>query len=775
MKQLQCFSLVLSLFASLLAIDMASAQTTTTPTLLQAGNTFIQDRIESSDPQGWLFFKNSSDLKEGQLFSEQASAAGLSANDNMVLVKSEVDEQGNTHNRYQQFYKNIEVEGGEIFEHVKDCYVYLLHGKIIEGLNFNAQPMYTETQALNVALAYIGASEYAWQNSNWEQGLKDDTGDSSATYYPMGRLILTNLPGTAFETNNYRLTWQFEILALTPSSHKSVFVDANSGIVLKTREMGCDNGPAGTPFDGTQIIDTKWVGGLFHGHHHLETDDNGKKIETRNHASGQGWGNLFCVFDNDDNWGTDPGTVATTGAHWAVSRSWDFFKDIYGRKGMDNNNAKVRVLGNSIHLENNARWQFIQNADFITIGTSDGTGPIPAGVSYATLDISGHEFTHGVTNRTAKLLYEGESGALSESFSDIFGTMIERFARGGVLNWTIGEDRGFISRDMQTPANSVPPQPSTYFTDPLWFNTVGCVPSSSAPPAGNDYCGVHINSGVQNRWFYLLSEGGTQNGVSVQGIGIDKAARIAYTNLTFFIGSNANHPAARLGAISAAKQLYGICSNEVIQTTNAWAAVGVGVPYSGSCLTINGERIICTDFTTFPYHYSATDLPGAIFSWTYPASWTGVTSGPGNKNLKITSLGNYNPPGGYPATAVIGVTSSLGGSAQFSVKIHNGGVICEGLCGHNGEERDLQNQDSNKISEKVTIFPNPAFDKINILHPEKITGLISVHSYLGSEVLEILPTGSSTVIDLSKLANGTYYLTINLGSEIITKRFVKTK
>jgi len=116
MKQFKNFLRLLSLYAAFLAPYLANAQTAATPTLLQTGNTFIQQRIESSDSQGWLFFKNSSDLKEGQLFSEQASAAGLSANDNMLLIKSEVDEQGNTHNRYQQYYKNIKVEGGEIFD-----------------------------------------------------------------------------------------------------------------------------------------------------------------------------------------------------------------------------------------------------------------------------------------------------------------------------------------------------------------------------------------------------------------------------------------------------------------------------------------------------------------------------------------------------------------------------------------------------------------------------------------------------------------------------------
>jgi bacillolysin len=216
------------------------------------------------------------------LFSEQPSAAGLSANDNMVLINTEADEQGNTHNRYQQYYKGIKVEGGEIFEHVRDCYVYLLHGKIIEGLNFNVAPVYSENQALSAALTSMDATEYVWENNNWEQELKDDTDNPNATHYPVGNLILTYSPGTSLEVANYRLTWTFEILALIPRSYKTVYVNANTGTVLKSLQMEHNNGPASTLYDGTQTIDTYWFGGLFHGHHHLVAGDNEKNVETRN-------------------------------------------------------------------------------------------------------------------------------------------------------------------------------------------------------------------------------------------------------------------------------------------------------------------------------------------------------------------------------------------------------------------------------------------------------------------------------------------------------------
>lgn len=74
----------------------------------------------------------------------------------------------------------------------------------------------------------------------------------------------------------------------------------------------------------------------------------------------------------------------------------------------------------------------------------------------------------------------------------------------------------------------------------------------------------------------------------------------------------------------------------------------------------------------------------------------------------------------------------------------------------------------------MTISPNPATDKITILHPEKIVGLLKVYSYFGSKLLEIIPTGGSSVIDISKLANGTYFVALNLGNETVTKRFVKS-
>jgi Zn-dependent metalloprotease len=752
------------------AFSQIEAQMTDTLTLLKLSNTFIQQRIEGSDPEGWLFFKNSSDLEPGQLFTEHPTESGLSANDSMALFKSVADDDGRTHNRYQQYYKNLKVEGGEVFEHVKNCYVYLLHGRIIEGLDMSSTPTYNEAQSLNFALDSIDASEYAWENTDWEQQLQEDAEDSTATYYPTGTLLWTYLPGTELEEDNYVLAWKFEILAVDPFHQQIIYVDASTGEIFKSLPVDCHNGPAATPYDGIQTIDTKWAGGLFHGHHHLIADDNGKRIATKGgtYSVFNSWNQH--VWDNDDNWGFDTPTRRMTGAHWVVSRSWDFFKDIYNRNGPANNNSDVmRVYGNS-NLANNAKYwksDSQQGVHYIELGTSNSSHPagIPSGTSYAALDIAGHEFTHSITKHEANFVYEGESGALDESFADIFGLMIERYARGGTFNWTILEDLGYVSRDLQTPANSFTPQPQTYLTDPLWFTTAGCVVVDT-----NDFCGVHTNSGVQNRWFYLLSEGGTQNGVTVQGIGVDKAARIAYVNLTTYLGSNANHPSARLGAIAAAKALFGDCSNELIQTTNAWSAVGVGTQYSGTCLTLDGPIKMCT--TSFAYGYQAQAPAGASLAWTYPPEWTGSLSGPGNSVLTISSFGTYVPLGGYPAFEFIGVSSSLGGTVYLEVVIYDD---CLYLCDGSGTFRGAQvSSVSEPANVRADIYPNPTQSQLNVSCSGDSPKQISLFSTLGDKLMDIVPTQNNHTLDVSALPNGVYFVSVQFVNQTITKMFTKS-
>ncbi len=208
------------------------------------------------------------------------------------------------------------------------------------------------------------------------------------------------------------------------------------------------------------------------------------------------------------------------------------------------------------------------------------------------LDITGHEFTHGIMHHTSNVGSTGESGALNESFSDIFGTLINHNTTGS-LNWQTGSEFPWSEvglpitflRDLQTPANSFPPSPAI-FMGANWANTAN-------PSSNNDFGGVHINCGVQNRWFNLLSMGGFQNNVNVQSIGIDKAAGISYHNLTTQLFSGALYQDAANGATAAAEALYGCGSFELEQTRLAWQAVGVNPPQPQ--LNLFGQTNICSE------------------------------------------------------------------------------------------------------------------------------------------------------------------------------------
>ena len=210
---------------------------------------------------------------------------------------------------------------------------------------------------------------------------------------------------------------------------------------------------------------------------------------------------------------------------------------------------------------NNAYWDKVSSINYCNYA---GQTPYSAA-----LDVVGHEWAHAVTEKTgANLAYQWESGALNEAFSDWMGTAVEH-ARNE-FNWTIGEGVG-TGRDMANPLAYG--QPDTYLVSP-WVTTTNCTPT-----AASDWCGVHTNSGVPNKMFYLLSAGGTHNSVPVRGIGIAKAIKIAYlanTGGADYWQPNTTFAVAQEKMVLAAGKIPGFTSFEADQVRNAWAAVKVG-------------------------------------------------------------------------------------------------------------------------------------------------------------------------------------------------------
>jgi PKD repeat protein len=290
---------------------------------------------------------------------------------------------------------------------------------------------------------------------------------------------------------------------------------------------------------------------------------------------------------------------------------------------------------------------------------------------FAALDVCGHEITHGLTDWTANLVYSYESGALNESFSDIFGTAIENFARPGNWNWKIGEDlttSGFGLRSMQSP-NSYG-DPDTY-KGSMWYSGSG------------DNGGVHTNSGVPNYWFYLLTVGGTGtndlgDAYNIQGLGIYNAGLIAYRALAFYFTPNTDFASARIGCIQAAKDIFGDCSNEMIQTANAWHAVGVGKKVSASAVQPNFTSKVFS-FCSLPatVSFSNTTPYGYNYKWSF---------GDGGASSAVDPIHTYTAAGNYNVQLKAdgcGGTDSLLKTAFITIDLPAapavaGSTVCEG-------------------------------------------------------------------------------------------------
>jgi vibriolysin len=186
------------------------------------------------------------------------------------------------------------------------------------------------------------------------------------------------------------------------------------------------------------------------------------------------------------------------------------------------------------------------------------------------LDVTAHELTHAVTDYESDLIYSGESGGLNESMSDIFGAVCEWYGDGKVVSqklWLIGDD-------VWTPAT--PGDALRYMHSPtLDGDSLDYFPDYAS---GVD---VHYSSGISNLAFYLLSQGGThpraKTSTVVAGIGIEKAARIFYKANVDLMTPSTTFEQAKIATEQAAQQL-GYDAATIASVSNAWKAVGVGVP-----------------------------------------------------------------------------------------------------------------------------------------------------------------------------------------------------
>ncbi len=568
---------ILGLIANLFIIFISFAQTV--PKLKDPSNPLIIEHAFLIDSLGGLIYWNEGALTPGSFFTTHRSNTGLGDLDSMLEVitwKDSLLEDEDSpapdlyHTLYQQYYNGLKVEGAEYTLHHDGEEIWISSGFIAEGLLLSVTPQISESVALSQAISHLGFETWIW--------------DSIETEYPDGELLIIFVADSN-GNESFKLAWKFTIVALSELYNSTIYIDATTGGVCKKLSNIHDDSFNHYYYGNKYDLDTRVHSTWIRTRHYLFANDFTRNIYSTDDLnyhdsyfiSDKYWNWEDMPFSNDDIWGNDKWSA--TAAHYCASKSWDYFKQTpLNRKGMTGWGKHVRIVAdykiNGNHY-NNASYVTFNNEDYILVGRYTNNNYL------GTYDIIGHEFTHGVTNRSRPLPYEKISGALNESFSDIFGYMIERYSFGYHRNWTFGEDANALVRDMKYP-NSFS-NPSFYMQPQYWVNVIGCTPVAGAPPTGNDFCGVHFNSGVQNKWFQLLTDGGTNNvygsSRNVAGIGADKAARIAYYTLINYKNydfQNSNFNTVRANSIASAAILYGMCSNEYNNTCAAWHAVNVG-------------------------------------------------------------------------------------------------------------------------------------------------------------------------------------------------------
>ena len=459
-------------------------------------------------------------------------------------------------NRYQQWVGNAEVLGGQLTVLTNPAgETVAVIGAHYPGLMSTNEIIINDKAAQAVAVKNMGNA------GKWST-----------------RLMINPSDGRYF----------YNVENLRADSRWFYWIDASDGSVVNAYD-GLTTGTGLSTFDVLRALETTVNNAQYQ---MISADGRQKTYDARNKSTLPG----ILAVDADDNWNlpgsTSPGQPALVDAHFFANVTDDYYLNTHNFNWMK---SYPQGMVSSAHLKrnyNNAYW----NGSQVAYGDGDGVTFINFS---ADLDVVAHELTHGVTEATSNLIYQNESGALNESFSDIMGTNTEFYFGSG--NWTIGEDitpgdNGI--RNMADPAEDG--DPAHY--DDRYTGTA-------------DNGGVHINSGIVNHWYYLLA---TESG----GIGRLAAEQIAFKGFTS-LNSTANFCDARAATIAMA------ATNEDDNVTAAWDLVGVTETLCGTGGdTGTGDAPIISGVTS-------ARLKGVQFS----ISWT--TNEPATTEVTFTCCGTY--------------------------------------------------------------------------------------------------------------------------------------
>ncbi len=477
------------------------------------------------------------------LGSTAFQAAHNSGRDSFVARDLVVDADGTEHVRFERTHAGLRVIGGDLVVHSQaDGRFNGISQTLRNLIQVDLKPVVLAKAAKSEALAQFGAQRGAVQSAE---------------------LVVYAREGKP------QLAWDVRVNGMradgTPSEAHLIVAAADKTLLDRWDDIQTldDVGTGKTLYAGNVSLHDQLSGSTYtlkdstRGNHYVVTMSNGTSTETTLTGADNIWGN---------NAESSSETVAADAAY-GQNMTWDYYLATFGRSGIANDGAGARSRVHYSSNYDNAYWS--DSCFCMTYGDGSTLNPL------VSLDVAGHEMTHGVTSRTANLTYSRESGGLNEATSDIMGTMVEYYANNAydTPDYLIGEElyttAGKALRYM------VQPNKDGYSAD-CWYS-------------GLRLLDVHYSSGPANHFFYMLAEGTTAGVPSktcvsgnkktatgtgtLVGIGRDKAAKIWYRALTVYMTSSTNYAGARTATVSAATDLYGAASTEVAAVKSAWSAI----------------------------------------------------------------------------------------------------------------------------------------------------------------------------------------------------------
>ncbi|WP_196890974.1 M4 family metallopeptidase [Aureivirga marina] len=669
-------------------------------------------------------------------------------------ISTKTDELNITHKNYQQFYQGIKIDDAILMIHSKDGKVSMINGQIFNLKNFETSSSISPNHALSLGKKYVEVTELIQE-------------------YPIEKVI-AKIPTN--DSYKHHLIYKVRIDSRTPFELCNLYIDANSGEVLNKINLYANEdieGTANTKYEGEKTITfSENEEGVY------VLKEEARNIETYNATNAVftsgGYSGAENYTSTSTTWNLTGSEQAGLDVHWGMEMTYDFYLDIFNRNSFDNQGSKIRQYINPPELQGNPNNAAALNPPYnlMIYGLGDGVNYD----HFTKLDVEGHEFSHLVVgnNGNGGLNYQGEPGALNESFADIFGICIEFFANGE-SNWLIGDGvflngshmRSFINPNSKS-------HPDTYNGN-YWIN----------PDDSFDNGGVHFNSSVQNYWFYLLVNGGigtndNDDDYDVKNIGLADARSIAYRTLMNYLTPNAIFYEAFQGSLQATIDLFGENSQQYESVVEAWFAVGI---YEGMEIPCTGLKTFTEPTGTFsdgsgnsnyrdnsectwliaPENATQTQLTFSLMDLELDYDYVYVYDG-GSENAVL--MGTYTG-NDLPET----ITSSVGDGKLF-VKFVSDQYVNEAgwEATYSVLSLDVEKVDYAKY---LKVYPNPSEGIITIKSQLNQKTELNIRDMLGRTVSSknTISTGKNT-IDLSNLDSGIYNLEFKTASGNHTQKLV---